>query len=397
MENSYFDEILLEIEQLSELQNLLTGVVEEGGQSIDAEIERINNQYFFRLNNSRHLELDAFNFVFSNKRLTLNISGELVSENTKVSINEGWSKRLEGKIYKIENNKWVSSIKALFRSYYHNNHNNLLYNYLGIQPYFLLIIAGESVKLSSENNYIVIESCSVLDYDLLISIGFISGYFIQDHRYTFQYTRDAKSETLAFQYQRLRPGTSSIYQALIWNPFSYKNYIGKNFAEELYASNLLKPLDLQSLTTLTMLSYQNTSIQYALVLFNEANDNNLSLLVKNNCFYAVFEVLKKAFYEIFSNTLPKDYTSKGNIEKYKFIFGKILLITDDEIDTLAKRNVFLHGDIKNLEGQEMVDIMHKQVSLIFRLILNYIGFEGYAIDHYALRNELSEKAFVRIN
>ena len=132
------------------------------------------------------------------------------------------------------------------------------------------------------------------------------------------------------------------------------------------------------------------------MLFNEANNNSLSLLIQNNCFYAVFEVLKKFFAEKFKGQLPMGYSNAGNIEKYKIIFSNLISLTDEEFKTLEKRNFFLHGDIKNMKTREMVDIMQKQITLIYRLVFTYIGFDGYIIDHYAMRN-MPERAFIKVN
>jgi hypothetical protein len=87
----------------------------------------------------------------------------------------------------------------------------------------------------------------------------------------------------------------------------------------------------------------------------------------------------------------------GNIAKFRAVFGQLVSVTDQEIKTLEKRNLFMHGDIENIEGQEMIDIMQMQLSFIYRLLLSYVGFEGFVINHYSLRNESADKAFVKIN
>lgn len=138
-------------------------------------------------------------------------------------------------------------------------------------------------------------------------------------------------------------------------------------------------------------------MQYSLVLFNESNNGNLSLLVRNNCFYVVLEVLKKFFHPIYKNKLPKDYSSRGNTDKYITLFKLITDISKDDEQLLKDRNLYLHGDIKDLEGQKMVDDMQKQLTLIYRLILTYIGFDGYVIDHFNIRNSENEKALIKCN
>jgi hypothetical protein len=151
------------------------------------------------------------------------------------------------------------------------------------------------------------------------------------------------------------------------------------------------------MSKLTEFIHNNSQIQYALVLFNDTNSNGISLLIKNNCFYIVMEVLRKFFYNIFKPQLPIDYSQKGNIEKFKMVFECFVDISDDEISTIKKRNDFMHGDIEKLEGEEMVEIMQKQLSFIYRIVLSYVGFQGFIIDHYLIRNEQSEKAFIKVN
>ena len=78
------------------------------------------------------------------------------------------------------------------------------------------------------------------------------------------------------------------------------------------------------------------------------------------------------------------------------MFEAIAPITDEEADLIALRNTFMHGDIKNIEGDEMMRIMHRQISLIYKLLLTYTGFRGHVIDHYFLRNGPVKKAFTKL-
>jgi hypothetical protein len=72
-------------------------------------------------------------------------------------------------------------------------------------------------------------------------------------------------------------------------------------------------------------------------------------------------------------------------------------ISEEEIQTIEKRNIFLHGDIINISGQEMVELMQKQITLIYKLVLTHVGFSGYVIDHYNINNQRSSFPFVKIN
>jgi hypothetical protein len=108
-------------------------------------------------------------------------------------------------------------------------------------------------------------------------------------------------------------------------------------------------------------------------------------------------VLKKFFHHIYKDQLPKDYSSRGNTDKYITLFRFLVAISKDDELLLKDRNLYLHGDIKDLEGQKMIDDMQKQLTLIYKLVLTYIGFDNYIIDHYSIRNNAFHNAFVKCN
>jgi len=45
---------------------------------------------------------------------------------------------------------------------------------------------------------------------------------------------------------------------------------------------------------------------------------------------------------------------------------------------------------------EMLALMQKQVTFIYRYVLTYIGFQGYVIDHFSIRNNPSLQPFIEI-
>ena len=44
----------------------------------------------------------------------------------------------------------------------------------------------------------------------------------------------------------------------------------------------------------------------------------------------------------------------------------------------------------------MLAIMEKQISLIYKIVLTHAGFDGHIIDHNAIRNNLPDKAFIKL-
>ncbi len=230
-------------------------------------------------------------------------------------------------------------------------------------------------------------------YNIMVALGFVTGSFIQDHNYTFCVNEQA---ALQFLYRKLRQGSDSMYHALTWNAYGYQHLLGRSSAEAIAKSEILKPLDAASFGRLAELTNNHHAIQYALVLFNEANSNKLSLLIKNSCFYTVIEVLRKFFHQVFEANMPKGYSNLGNIPKFKVVFGQLAEVTTTEEIMLKRRNSILHGEVEDLEGHEMIDLMQMQISLIYKLMMSYVGFDGYVIDHWALRNNQPSHVFVKV-
>jgi hypothetical protein len=224
----------------------------------------------------------------------------------------------------------------------------------------------------------------------MVALGFVTGNFIQDHNYTFCVNEQA---ALQFLYRRLRQGSDSMYHALTLNAYGYQHLLGRGSAAK---SKMLKPLNAASFGRLAELTNNQHAIQYALVLFNKANSNKLSLLIKNSCFYTVLEVLRKFFHHVFEAHMPKGYSNLGNIPKFKIVFGQLAEVTATEETMLKRRNSILHGEVDDLEGHEMIDLVQMQISLIYKLMMIYVGFDGHVIDHWALRNNQPSRAFVKV-
>lgn len=392
-----------EIQIIEQFNSIQTGDTILGNHKSRVEIEKKDNKITFRVFARIDSKINESSFLFTTggNQYTINgiINGSSFSLNTQ---EKNYSEYYYGVVNSINNLKWDKSIDSKYRSYFYTEKKDILYNNFGTKDFLSLTIKGVPISIGRTGSYLYIEChtniaislFNKITYTILLAVGFISGKFIQDQSYTFQYHN---GENHGFEYQVLRPSFSSIYHALTWNPYSYRHCIGDDIAEKLYNENTLKHFDENSLIRLTELILNNSQIQYAIVLFNEANGNNLSLLIKNNCFYVVLEVLKKFFFDIYKEKLPNDYTKKANVEKYKHIFGNIINLTNREIHTLEKRNAFLHGDIKSISDLQMLEIMQVQITLVYRLLLTHAGFEGYIIDHFAIRNNDPNNSFIKLN
>ncbi len=394
-----------EIGFINELASKQSGSVLYDGKSIVAEIEKKDEVFMYRIGDIIDFDIDGIEFDFTSENCQLLIDAPITAHRNSLKVKEKLVSRYsEGEIYSFRNKVFEKKQANYQRGYYYLGKDKLIYDYFGSISFIRINVNGNQYLISCVEKYLVVESVEIIDYEIfsencyniMIAIGFVSGDFIQNETYTFQRTDKESQEFSGYEYRQLRSSSHSIYHPLTHNPFSYGRFIGREIAEQLSENKSLKPCDEVSFSKLVELIENNSQIQYALVLFNEANNNSLSLLIQNNCFYAVFEVLKKFFAEKFKGQLPMGYSNAGNIEKYKIIFSNLISLTDEEFKTLEKRNFFLHGDIKNMKTREMVDIMQKQITLIYRLVFTYIGFDGYIIDHYAMRN-MPERAFIKVN
>lgn len=393
----------------------LCGSVNVKGENYQSIIGFDSKEYILNLSTNIDLDNDDELFFFSNGSFQLKIEAIITANKNNVNVSENWSQRYsEGKIYSIQSIDFSKNNDAFFRSYYKikndrflNDFQNSIYETNDFSSTGLL-----ELKINSEDlyvypyhkDYLIIESKNKINYEvftetsynILAAIGFVSGNFIQNEAYTFQYENSFEKKQLGFHYQKLREESNSIYHAIITNPFSYENFIGENYADELYKNKTLREIKSSSLSKFVELIQNNNQIQYAIVLFNEANDNRLSLLVKNNSFYVVLEVLKKFLYDRFKTELRQDYSQKGNVAKYKIVLEKVLPLNENDLKVIKDRNKYLHGDIKDLEGREMIETMQMQLSLIYKVILKFVKMEVYVIDHYSIRKNGKNNSFIKL-
>ncbi len=392
------------------LEQQLNGHTKIKNQDVDVSILK-DNEYEIEINTHINSKRKNESCVFINDLHILNVKFLILSRNNNLQIKEGWGRHYSrGKIHEFRSVNFNAKKKSRFRSFYRVKTSHLFYTHFEDEVYAtetfnsrgLLSICINNIPfsvLTYKSDFLMIESNENIDYNdyceycynILISIGVISGKFIQDECYTFC-MRDNE-----FSYRKLRNSTNSIYHALTSNSYGYKDFIGIRRADKLYKDETLKDFSPYNLSKLVELVHNNIQIQYALVLFNEAKSNQLSLLLKNNSFYVVLEVLRKYYYDIYKDKLPINYTSRKNTDKFILVFENIIHISTDDVMIINDRNLYLHGDIKDLEGQKMVDDMQKQITLIHRIILTYIGFNGYVINHYAIRNGDINNAFIKCN
>lgn len=413
MNKRIFHNIESNIAVINSLSKEIKGFINVDNRKVDAVMVK-NEDYKMKINTLLDLDIETHHLAFSNNDIELEMKIFVTSQGNSINIPEKWSSQhSEGTVYSFRSKDFIAKNTSIYRAFYKINSSNFLMTCFEEVSYMTetfssrgllnLTINNDTFPVFTyHNDYLIIESDERISfedfseycYNILIAIGFVTGKFFQSEVFIFDIDNDMMDK---FCYRRLRNSSFSIYHAVTNNPYGYKDFIGAQHANDLYKNNTLKAITSQNLSCLVKLIHNNSQIQYALVLFNEANSGDLSLLVKNNCFYVVLEVLKKFFHTIYKEKLPKDYSSRGNTDKYVTLFNCITTLSDKDEQLLKDRNLYLHGDIKDLEGQKMVDDMQKQIILIYRLMLTHVGFEGYIINHYAIRNNDPDNAFVKCN
>ncbi len=406
MHSDHFFPIEDEIKIIRSLDAQQIGVVQFDGASIPARLERKERAFLLAIDEILDFELDGADFLFTTNNIGLVINASVVAHRNSVDpIERTASRYSECKVDSFDSAGFEGEEPAFLRAYYPSKDGRVIYDVLGCKSRAVFAFRGADYFIYVEEDYVVVESAEKIVYEdfsetcysIMVALGFVSGKFIQNETYVFQSRDRADDFRPNFRYRKLRASSSSMYHALTNNPYGYEHMIGRDYAEKLYEEKTLTPINEKCFSRLVELVHNSSQIRYALVLFNEANSDALSLLVKNNCFYVVLELLRKVFHESFRHELPPDYSNAKNIDKYCLVFERLIQIGEDERNTLKMRNTFLHGDIKDIEGEEMVTIMQKQITLIYRLVLAAVGFDGFVIDHYAIRNGPPAKAFVKVN
>lgn len=391
-----------DVQTINSLRENLSGYITIDENEIAAQLEFRDGTYLLKVDQLIGLDANEHHFSFGFNHSKVRISALMNCNGTEVN-DKFLSRYSEAQV----NSFWTEEPRdstAFYRSYYFAG-NRLLYDVFEHPSLLKVMVKGQSMALRHVDEFLVIESEAAIAYDrftdivytILIALGFVSGRFIQNLSFTFGRTTRDEEKALTYRYEKLRSGSSSIYHAVTWNPFGYKHMLGQELADKLYQDKVLKGLDTGTLSRLSELIFDNTQVQYALVLFNDTNGKGLSLLIKNNCFFGVIEVLMKYLETVFKTKLPTDYSQKKGFDKFRILFGSLFPVTEDDVKLYMYRNKFFHGDIENVDDIEKVCIMQKQISLIHKIVLTYVGFDGYIIDQYSIRNNLHGKAFIRLS
>lgn len=281
-----------------------------------------------------------------------------------------------------------------------------------------------------------IELESFRDYCFSIkqALGFITKHMPGGEEIIF-------SDKSGFYYcNYLRPPIDSMYFPLNWNPYSIL-YDKKEIAENY--KNKLTRLKLEEFSNLVSVIHNNQELSASIILLLEASSVR-SFLIIPSVFSVVVESLSKIIskdeqgkeYPIdnrnIADSLREDLTklvdsysdkinSEGilkikrrineinrpiikehltNNQKLTLPFEQVKVeLSIDDIKAIEHRNDLLHGDIlmtgKELKSESDINnymgyISGKLFTLISALILKYVGYSGYIINHAKFYEDLCE-------
>ncbi len=297
---------------------------------------------------------------------------------------------------------------------------------------FHLFEAKKKITESSNSDYLVVESKMKITYSefseycfsILICFGYISGDFVNNDGYFFQYDNERMTDLIGLAYRQMRGSIKCPYVPIYSNPFGYIHNTG---IADLYKDEV-RTLNLNEFSKLCQKCHTNDDIKTILLLLIEVHTQSLvsgpgilsiTLETLANVIYEENESklapiksksISRKFRKELLKTLDnfdKDIDNEGreilkaridqinqrtNREKLLIPF-QILKIptTTIDIEAIEQRNAFLHGrtpmvqDIKpqsiNEEDRYRYYLYLKLYVLISSVIMKYIGYDNLVVNY----------------
>lgn len=440
------------IEFLEEIQKVENAVISSNEFSTDYKIE------LFKANNGQRFTLFHDSFFFMHDKWDFK-DLEIITDKTRIRvpylfINQKTGGSVSGEIPSFEIGEFNNDKQTYHRLALPVNKKlnfifsieNVLIDYKyksGISTReateiiiennnFYLFFAKSKLTESSDQDYLIIESQSPSTYSefseycfsILICFGYISGDFINDDGYFFQYSEKEMIRVIGLAYRQLRGTIECQYVPIYSNPYGY---IHNPEISNLY-KNKVRPLSLKEFSQLCQLCHTNGDIKSILLLLIEVQTQ--SLISGPGILSIALETLANIIYEeneaklspikskgvskkirkellkvldIFSNDIDNEgfeilktrisqINQRTNRDKLLIPF-KILNIpiTDSDIEAIEQRNAFLHGRTPMVQDNEPKTINEadkfryylylKIYVLVSSVILKYIGYDNYVINY----------------
>lgn len=300
----------------------------------------------------------------------------------------------------------------------------------------------------TENPFLIIDSRQKIGHGLfsdyafscLVSLGYMTGRFVQNEAMYFSYATKDMKEHCAFKYLGLRDSIYSIFHPTYTNPYGFN--MEETKAEKLRRS--MQVLSAKQFSDLCTLTHQETNFRATLIILQEGFKQSIfsfaitmavvlesltNIYVQNNPndfiivrepkvsrkilkeLRTVVSANKAELGELEAKVLEKvnqinQVSNKVKLTKPFEMVGFALNEWDEKI--IQRRNDLLHGRLKldyqsDDEGadREMYLIATKLYTLINILILKRVGYSGYIVNwpvynKHVHKVNLKEELFRRI-
>ncbi|WP_118951256.1 hypothetical protein [Taibaiella helva] len=263
-------------------------------------------------------------------------------------------------------------------------------------------------------------------------IGYLCGHLAGGEGYFFVYSKQKMEIPKYYGYHDIRPPIRSIYTPLHTNPYGYLDK-KKNLAEKYYKNKTLQPVSFHQFSILCQRLYDSLEFSSAILLMLESclatllfmpggfaivlenlsdiimaddklklapiKDKNLSKTIRKEC----TDVVQKYSASISSEDLKvllgriEQINQTTNKERLRAPFKKLgISLLPEDIKVLESRNDFLHGrvpDFTNEGATRSLDRINQDLyyasmrfyTLLNMLILKWIGFDNYVLNHPKIR------------
>jgi hypothetical protein len=291
----------------------------------------------------------------------------------------------------------------------------------------------------TNKKYLVFDCLEKISYDtfsdmtwaISVSLGYVLGHLVQEEGYYFAFTQKTRKEYNGFWYSEKRASIKSIYMPLYGNSFGWSNI--PRSKQKFYHKKLNK-LNMEQFSKLCWLNYSDENFRAIILLIIESSSRsllvmpaglsvalegmadffckkvkqNLKLIKNKKIAQALFDDLikvidsykvvdmidsEKADFEEGLNVLRNKIissNSKANVDKLQYPFiSQGIILTETDVETIEYRNDFLHGNV-NLNPKkdkrkkyemDSYEIALRLYTLLNMIILKYIGFSGYILNH----------------
>lgn len=297
---------------------------------------------------------------------------------------------------------------------------------------FHFFIAKKKNTELSDRDYLVLESKSKMSYSefseycfsVLICFGFVSGDFINNDGFFFQYENIKMKDVVGIAYRQMRGSIKCQYVPTYSNPFGYIHDIEK---ADLYKDKV-RTLNLKEFSNLCQYCHEIDDIKSILLLLIEVHTQTLvsapgilsiALETLANVFYkqnestlapiktkSISKKLRKELLKTLDNFKDEIDSEGKEIVKLRIdqinqrtnrnkllIPFKILKIpiSSKDIEAIEQRNAFLHGKtpmVKEIKPKSLNEadkfryyLYLKLYVLISSIVMKYIGYDNLIVNY----------------